>query len=78
MIKSTEYLLRKYTKINLNDCGEYASDFDLKRTITKNLRSTFGDNDVFEPIENRRWVTDYCSIYFRDKDDAALFILKWF
>lgn len=49
------------------------------RKVYDFLREYFGDNDIHEPWEQRRWIThgpnEY--IYFRDERDAMWFQLKW-
>ena len=51
------------------------------------LRENFGDNDIFQPFAERRWITinDYYRgqddgwpmICFKDDRDALWFQLKW-
>lgn len=55
--------------------------------VHKFLRETFGDNDIYQPPNQRRWVTvnDYWDggytgrsmICFKDQADAVWFQLKW-
>lgn len=47
--------------------------------LRKFLRTHFGDNDIHEPFDQRRWITYDMSryIFFRDERDALLFTLKW-
>lgn len=49
------------------------------RKVYEFLRKHFGDNNIHEPFDQRRWIThgpnEY--IFFRDARDATWFQLTW-
>lgn len=49
------------------------------RVVHEFLREHFEDNDIHEPFNQRRWITVGPSeyIYFRDREDAVWFKLRW-
>jgi sarcosine oxidase delta subunit len=49
------------------------------RKVLEFLREHFGDNNIHQSVEQRRWVTVGYSeyIYFRDERDAMWFKLRW-